>query len=139
MKLIFFLGLAIGIVALFRSMISRLRGPALPVAEAARRVAAGSAILIDVREPGEWASGVAAPAYLAPLSDLQGGRRKWKLVLEELAGREALLYCASGNRSAVAARLLQREGIKAQNVGRYHDWHRAGLPARGPNDPASAN
>jgi 3-mercaptopyruvate sulfurtransferase SseA len=36
-------------------------------AEAAKRVADGKAVLIDVREPAEWAeTGVAAPAALLP-------------------------------------------------------------------------
>ena len=47
-------------------------------AEAARRVAAGTAVLIDVREPVEWTqTGVAVPAHLLPLSDLRGARTRW--------------------------------------------------------------
>ena len=49
-------------------------GPSLPPEEAEKRVATGAAVLIDVREPAEWASGVAKPAVLLPLSDLTGGR-----------------------------------------------------------------
>ena len=38
--------------------------------EAAPRVRAGDAVLIDVREPDEWSGGVAKGAALLPLSDL---------------------------------------------------------------------
>ena len=137
MKLLLILGISFAIFALLKSFLAKLRGPVLPRAEAARRVAAGQALLIDVRERNEWASGVASPAYLAPLSDLQGPRRKWGLVLEELGHREALVYCASGTRSAQAAALLRRAGHKAQNIGGFRDWQRAGLPVRGPEDPAT--
>lgn len=138
MKLLLFLGLAFAIFTFVRSLLNVFRGPVLPVAEAARRVAAREALLIDVREAAEWADGVAAPAYLAPLGDLQGSRRKWGLVLAELNGREALLYCASGTRSATAAQLLRREGHRATNIGAFRDWQRAGLPVRHPDAPASA-
>jgi hypothetical protein len=57
-------------------------------AEAAQRVADGNAVLIDVREPDEWAeTGVAAPAALLPLSDLDGDRKQWKKFLEKTATR----------------------------------------------------
>jgi rhodanese-related sulfurtransferase len=109
----------------------------LPVAEAARRIAAGQAVLIDVREPAEWRAGVASPAYLCPLSDLRESRRKWRHILADLRGKQALLYCASGARSTLAARALRAEGIDALNLGTYRDWHTAGLPTRAPDDPAT--
>ena len=104
--------------------------------EAAARVKAGSAILIDVREPDEWNSGVAAPAYLLPLSDLKGARKKWAHVLEDAKDKQILLYCRSGNRSGQAAALLAKAGYFVANVGGFDDWQKAGLPTRKPDEPA---
>mgnify|MGYP002642142333 CR=1 FL=1 len=104
--------------------------------EAAARVKAGTAILIDVREPNEWTPGVAAPAYLLPLSDLRGDRKKWTHVLADAKGKELLLYCRSGNRSGQAAALLAKEGFKTLNAGGFSEWQTAKLPTRKPDEPA---
>ncbi|HTX64425.1 MAG TPA: rhodanese-like domain-containing protein [Opitutaceae bacterium] len=96
--------------------------------EAARLVREKQAVLVDVREPPEWAGGVAAKAALLPLSDLSGPRRQWKPFLAEVGGREILLYCRSGSRSGLAARILAAEGFRAANAGTLRAWVQAGLP-----------
>ncbi len=101
-------------------------------AEAAQLVADGKAVLIDVREPDEWADGVAAPAELLAFSDLRGARRTWKPFLEKNRERELILYCLSGSRSSGAARLLATEGFRTANAGTISAWARAGLPVRKP-------
>ena len=61
-------------------------------ADAAKAVAEGKAVLVDVREPGEWAeSGVAAPAELLPTSDFNGPKALWKPFLEKTAGKQLIL------------------------------------------------
>lgn len=90
------------------------------------RVRSGEALLVDVREPGEWPGGVARSAALLPLSDLTGGRTQWKTFLADVAGREILLYCASGARSRMAANVLAAEGFRATNAGALADWAQAG-------------
>ncbi len=97
-------------------------------AEAASRVKSGEALLVDVREPGEWAQGVADKAALLPLSDLTGERQYWKGFLAKAVGKEVLVYCASGMRSMRAAQILGAEGIKAANAGGLGDWAAAGWP-----------
>ena len=99
-------------------------------AEAAQLVADGKAVLIDVREPDEWAGGVAAPAVLLALSDLTGPRQTWKPFLEKNRDQELILYCRSGSRSGRAAQLLAAEGYRTANAGGFNDWARAGLPVR---------
>lgn len=91
--------------------------------EARRRQRAG-ALLVDVREPDEWAAGHAAGTVHIPLG---------QLVLHQAElprDREVLLICASGNRSAAATELLRRVGHpQATNVaGGTKAWTRAGLP-----------
>lgn len=102
--------------------------PRLAPAAAGPRVRAGGAILIDVREPREWAGGVAQGAALLPLSDLTGGRVRWRPFLEANAGKELLVYCAAGGRSTIAARILVREGRAAFNAGSLSEWSAAGWP-----------
>jgi len=97
-------------------------------AEAARLVRDKKAVLVDVREPPEWARGVAAKAALLPLSDLAGARRQWKPFLAGVGEREILLYCHSGSRCGLAARILAAEGFRTANAGTLRAWDRAGLP-----------
>lgn len=106
--------------------------PPIAPAEAAAKVAAGEAILIDVREPSEWKDGVASPAVLLSLSDLRGERTQWKAFLEKAGDKPLILYCRSGNRSGQAAEILAKEGKTVANAGAFKDWEAAGLPTRKP-------
>lgn len=89
---------------------------------------AGTAVLVDVREPSEWTAGTARDAALLPLSDLRGDRRQWRAFLEQNRDKQLLLYCRSGSRSAAAAALLRREGFTARNAGSLAALDRAGWP-----------
>lgn len=100
-------------------------------AEAAKRVAGGQAVLVDVREPGEWAeTGVAAPAVLLAKSDFDGAQKDWKPFLEQNAGKEIILCCRSGHRSGLVAAVLAEKGLRVANAGGFKDWQAAGLPTR---------
>lgn len=100
-------------------------------ADAAKLVADGKAVLVDVREPSEWAeTGVAAPALLLAKSDFDGAQKDWKPFLEKNAGKEIILYCRSGNRSGKVAAALAEKGVKVANAGGFKDWAEAGLPVR---------
>lgn len=109
-----------------------MAGPSISAAEADARIKAGTAVLIDVREPDEWNGGVAEPALLCSLGDLRGDRVQWKAVLEANRDKELVLYCASGARSGIAAGMLRKEGFNAVNAGGFGDWRAAGLPVRTP-------
>lgn len=100
--------------------------PRYAPADCTERLRAGQALLVDVREPAEWAGGVAESAVLLPLSDLTGSRTQWTEFLATTNGREILLYCASGGRSGMAARILVAEGVPAANTGGLVDWLDAG-------------
>jgi rhodanese-related sulfurtransferase len=124
--------LIILLVVVFFVVKQVMAGPAVSPADAAGRVAAGTAVLIDVREPDEWSGGVAEPALLCSLSDLRGARAQWAAVLEANKDKELILYCASGARSGVAASMLRKEGFNVVNAGGYSAWRSAGLPVRQP-------
>jgi len=74
-----------------------------PPAEVLRRIQAGAKI-VDVRTPGEFARGAYPGAINVPLAEL--GERLDRIPKE----RPVVVYCASGMRSASAARLLARAG-----------------------------
>lgn len=102
-------------------------------AAAAKLVAEGKAVLVDVREANEWAdTGVAAPAVLLAKSDFDGAQKDWKPFLEKNADKEIILYCRSGNRSGIVASALAEKGFKVSNAGAFKTWADAGLPVRKP-------
>lgn len=93
-------------------------------------VAAGRAVLLDVREPGEWRAGHAPQARHVPLGRLTGATGE---IGDGPGVRDTVLVvCRSGHRSAVAAERLARAGVTARNVtGGMAAWARAGLPVVG--------
>ena len=101
-------------------------------AQAAKLVADGKAVLIDVREPAEWLeSGVAAPAVLLPKSEFDEGRiGAWKDFLAQVGDKQIITYCRSGKRSGVVAEALEKEGHKVANAGGFKAWQEAGLPVK---------
>ena len=107
--------------------LGRLREALAPV------IASGKykAVLVDCREPSEWAdTGVATPATLLPKSDFDGDKKLWKEFLAKHQGKQVILYCRSGGRSGAVAAALNEQGVKASNVGGFKDWTAAGLPTR---------
>lgn len=127
---IFLILLVAGMVALALSQVILAR-PALGIDAARAALAAGTAVLVDVREPAEWTStGVAKEAARLPFSDLRGARAQWRPFLEQNKGRKLLLYCASGTRSGLAARQLRAEGFDAINVGSLRRWQSSGWPVQ---------
>jgi rhodanese-related sulfurtransferase/glyoxylase-like metal-dependent hydrolase (beta-lactamase superfamily II) len=80
--------------------------------------------LIDVRNPGETASGILPGAREIPLATFT----RWLAGLEQ--ADPVVVYCASGYRSQVAASLLRSKGFKdvSDLLGGYGAWVGAGLP-----------
>lgn len=80
-------------------------------------------VLIDVREQNEWNLGHAAPAIYI-------GRGVLESQIEARVPREAIvvLMCASGNRSALAARTLNEMGYPnaSSMAGGFRDWVASG-------------
>jgi phage shock protein E len=83
-----------------RRLVAGARAPAELVRE---RIASGAKI-VDVRTPGEFGGGAYPGAVNIPLQVLAGRLR------EIPKDRPVVLYCASGMRSASAARVLRRAG-----------------------------
>ncbi|GAA2807815.1 hypothetical protein GCM10010441_35690 [Kitasatospora paracochleata] len=105
-------------------------------ADAHRRVLAGEAVLLDVREPEEQAAARVPGAVPLPLDRLLTGSATPPAGL-------LLTFCRSGNRSRVAADHLAARGLPALNVtGGLRAWAAAGLPVhdttRGHGGPGRA-
>ena len=106
--------------------------PNISPKEAAQLVAANKAVLVDVREPNEWAeTGVAVPAVLLAKSEFDEGMiGEWKNFLSTVGDRQIILYCRSGGRSGKVAAALAEQGFKTGNAGGFKDWLAADLPVR---------
>lgn len=90
--------------------------------EAARMLGEG-AVLIDVRERGEFEAGHAPQARHVALRHLPDRMSSLP------RSRTVVLVCRSGARSSRAAQLLARQGFDAINLtGGMNAWDRAGLP-----------
>jgi len=77
------------------------------VKELSARINNGNApLIIDVREPNEFALARIPGAVLKPLGDF----RAWTQELDK--DREYVLYCHTGSRSWQAAYLLERMGFQ---------------------------
>ncbi|MFZ5492782.1 MAG: rhodanese-like domain-containing protein [Pseudomonadota bacterium] len=93
--------------------------------EELRHAGEAAGLLIDVREPAEWAAGHIPGAALLPRGILEGK-------IEDLApdaDQPIVLCCATGGRSALAAESLQRMGYRRvlSLAGGFKAWQAAGL------------
>ena len=87
---------------------------------------AGRAILIDIREPEEHASGVAAGARLLPMRQLN--QRLAEIPVR--ADQPVLLICNTQNRSSATLRALRERGYGHVRFvsGGMSEWARRGWP-----------
>ena len=94
--------------------------------EAAERVKAGEADLVDVREPYEWEAGHIEGARHVPLPELA----EFAQTLDP--SRPVVFVCRVGGRSAMATDAFRQAGFDAYNLGGgMVGWARARLPFTG--------
>jgi rhodanese-related sulfurtransferase len=90
----------------------------------AEGLAKGSILLVDVREAHEYAAGHIPGAVSMPLSmfDVRA------LPADE--GRQVVLSCAAGMRSAQGLMLANEQGLSLDThfAGGFSDWARSGMP-----------
>jgi rhodanese-related sulfurtransferase len=100
-------------------------GPWVNTAQATHLINREDALVVDVREPGEYGVGHILGARNVPLSRLADaadlGKRK---------DRPLILYCDSGDRSGKATSVLKKQGFaRVVNLsGGIGAWQQAGLP-----------
>ena len=83
------------------------------------------ALLLDVRQPSEYAEGHAPNAVLIPLGQLSSRMQE----IESFKDKPVVVMCHSGRRSARATNMLQEAGYsQASNIsGGIVAWEKAGL------------
>ena len=90
-----------------------------PAEVSALRERGEKAIYLDVREPNEWNLGRIPGAVFLPRGQLESK-------IEDVAPRDArvIIYCARGNRSALAADTMQQMGYDnvASMSGGFQQW-----------------
>jgi rhodanese-related sulfurtransferase len=96
--------------------------------EVKKALAGGKAVLLDVREKGEWDDGHLKDAKLLPLSSLKGGAKAEDVA--KVAPKDKIVYChcGSGVRCLKAADELKKLGydVRPLKPG-YKDLLKAGF------------
>lgn len=94
--------------------------------EAAQLIDNISPFILDVRTPKEYATGRLENSVLIPLQELQQRYTE----LAQLKDEHIFIYCATGNRSTVAAKILIDNGFTRIHNLRYgiYDWAKKGYP-----------
>lgn len=115
-------------MASFNEVLSQVKRSIREVSvdETKARMQAGEArpVVVDVRERDEYEQGYVPRAEWIPRGFLE-------MKIEDLVperGREIILYCAGGNRSALAARSLEEMGYTrvSSMAGGFRSWKQAG-------------
>lgn len=118
------------VLILFISLFS-LNILAITPKEAYEMVKSGNAVIIDVREKNEIASGMIDIAKWLPLSTIEENT-SWLNTYDKLTqGKQVFLYCRSGRRSEKVMMKLKENQRESKNLGGYMDLQKE-LPTRKP-------
>jgi rhodanese-related sulfurtransferase len=100
-------------------------GQGVDAIQAQSMVSAG-ALLVDVREPAEYAAIHVQNAKLIPLGDVNSRAKE----IEAFKNKPVVVMCRSGHRSAMAAVMLKQDGFTqvSSMEGGIQAWEQAGLP-----------
>lgn len=95
-------------------------------AEARQLITEKRPLILDVRTPREYSSGHIPGAVLIPVQQLADRMNE----ITQHRHRDVFIYCRSGNRSTVAAEILQRAGFRSVWNLRHGilEWQAAGYP-----------
>ena len=96
----------------------------LDAVDVSGRLARGEILLIDVREPAEYAAERITGAVSFPLSNFDAAK------LPDPAGKTIVFHCGIGKRSMMALNLCQHAGLSLDThlAGGLQAWKAAGLP-----------
>jgi sulfur-carrier protein adenylyltransferase/sulfurtransferase len=117
-------------MATYRELLARVKAEIEEIGAADARERQDDALFVDVREREEWDEGIVPGAVHVPRGQLES--RIEGLVPDR--GRELVLYCSGGSRSAFAAKALQELGYEnvVSLTGGFTDWKRNGFPVETP-------
>ena len=102
-------------------------GPSVTVQQATQLINREDALVVDVRDPGEYGAGHILGARNLPLSRMEEGGAE---LAAKRKDKPVIVYCDTGNRSAKAAAALRSKGYaRVLNLsGGLTAWLQAGLP-----------
>jgi len=117
-----------GAMLLFDSVRRQGAGVGLTPTQATLLINREDALVIDVREPGEYIDGHVPDSRNIPASQLESRIGE----IEKFKDRPLILVCRSGARSSSACSQLSRLGFaNVSNLsGGVGDWAQAGLPLK---------
>jgi len=113
-------------MASYRELLQRVRAEIEEVDATRARELLDAAAFVDVRRRDEWDEGYIPGAIHVPRGSLESRIERTVPDLE----RPIVLYCASGERSALAAKTLGELGYTdvVSLAGGFNDWKRNGFP-----------
>jgi rhodanese-related sulfurtransferase len=124
--LLFAVALASGAMLLWPLVRRTTGGPWVSPAQATHLINREDALVLDVRDPGEYGASHILGAKSLPLAHAESGAG------DVAKKKEAtlILYCDSGDRSGKAAAALKKQGYtKVVSLsGGFGAWKQAGLP-----------
>ena len=85
----------------------------------AHEAVANGALIVDVRTPQEYMQKHIDGAMNLPVEEIMRGRLK-KLP----KNKEIVVYCRTGNRSNISAKILREKGWSVYDVATQADWER---------------
>ncbi|MDO5653448.1 MAG: rhodanese-like domain-containing protein [Brachymonas sp.] len=132
----FLMAIGSGVLIAFPEILGDGSTKGIDLNEAVRLMNREKGVLVDIREPAEFAQGRVAQARNIPMAELN----------EKLPGAiknknlPVLFICASGLRSARAAKMAQKLGFEnAHSVaGGMQAWRKANMPVMAPSDQSAA-
>lgn len=92
--------------------------------EVADKIFNGEALLLDIRAESEWQEGHLPNAHHLMMGYLPENAHQF------IGPKPIIVYCRTGNRSTIAASILQAKGAKEviNMAGGIEEWERVGLP-----------
>jgi rhodanese-related sulfurtransferase len=105
-------------------------GPAVNVTQATQLINREDALVVDVRDPGDYGAGHILGAKSVPLARLEAGD-----VPNDVSKRKdksLILYCERGDRAEKGAAALRKQGFAkvVSLAGGIAGWRQAGLPVQ---------
>ena len=102
-------------------------GPSVSAAQATQLINREDALVLDVRDPGEYGAGHILGAKNVPLARIDAGGSEIAAKRKE---KPVIVYCDTGSRAAKAATALRGQGFaKVVSLsGGLGAWQQAGLP-----------
>jgi rhodanese-related sulfurtransferase len=123
--LLILVALASGAMLLWPVVRRSTGGPSVSAQQATHLINRQDALVVDVREPGEYGAGHIIGARNVPLARIGAAAGELKR-----KDRPVIVYCQGGERAPKAAALLRKQGYgSVVNLsGGIGAWQQAGLP-----------